>query len=167
MTAGFTLGKFAPLHKGHQFLIESALANVDRLVVVIYACDELPQCDVRTRASWIARLYPQVDLVLASNGPKETGYTPEIIASQEQYLLGLLAEYRFDSFFSSEPYGEHISKAFSCRNVQVDCNRLQVPISASMIRDNLPRYQDFLSPLVFNDLMNARAITLFKHKVES
>ena len=44
MKLGFTLGKFAPLHKGHQWLIDKALSQVDQLIVVIYACDELPQC---------------------------------------------------------------------------------------------------------------------------
>ena len=33
---GFTIGKFAPLHKGHQFLIETALKEMDEFYVVIY-----------------------------------------------------------------------------------------------------------------------------------
>ena len=32
---GFTIGKFAPLHKGHQFLIETALKEMDEVYVVI------------------------------------------------------------------------------------------------------------------------------------
>lgn len=35
-TLGLTLGKFAPLHKGHQFMIETALQEVDELILVIY-----------------------------------------------------------------------------------------------------------------------------------
>ena len=35
---GLTLGKFAPLHRGHQYLIETALAETERLVVLIYDC---------------------------------------------------------------------------------------------------------------------------------
>ena len=49
---GLTLGKFAPLHLGYQFLIESALGHVDQLIVVIYACDELPECPLCIRAAW-------------------------------------------------------------------------------------------------------------------
>ena len=33
---GFTIGKFAPFHKGHQYLIETALKEVDKLIVVVY-----------------------------------------------------------------------------------------------------------------------------------
>ena len=31
MRRGLVLGKFAPLHRGHQFLIEHALAQVDKI----------------------------------------------------------------------------------------------------------------------------------------
>lgn len=153
MKWGLTLGKFAPLHKGHQFLIESALLEVDKLVVVIYACDELPQCKLSMRAAWLHSLYPHVEVVLAPNGPKETGYTADIMRSQEHYLLGLLSAYTFDYFFSSEPYGSHISLAFQCINRQIDLQRKNVAISATMIRNNLTKYQDFLSPRVFGDLI--------------
>ncbi len=39
-TRGLTLGKFAPLHCGHQLLIDTALAEVDELVITIYDCPE-------------------------------------------------------------------------------------------------------------------------------
>ncbi|MDZ7902667.1 MAG: adenylyltransferase/cytidyltransferase family protein, partial [Rheinheimera sp.] len=39
MKRGLTLGKFAPFHRGHQLLIETALAETDEVVVLIYATD--------------------------------------------------------------------------------------------------------------------------------
>ena len=39
-TRGLTLGKFAPLHKGHQLVIETALSEMDEVVVIIYDCLE-------------------------------------------------------------------------------------------------------------------------------
>jgi len=33
---GLTLGKYAPLHHGHQLVIETALAEMDETVVLIY-----------------------------------------------------------------------------------------------------------------------------------
>ena len=36
---GFTIGKFAPLHKGHQFLIETALKEMDEMIVIVYDTD--------------------------------------------------------------------------------------------------------------------------------
>jgi len=34
MTRGLVLGKFAPLHRGHQLLIERSLADCDRTVIL-------------------------------------------------------------------------------------------------------------------------------------
>ena len=36
---GFTIGKFAPFHKGHQYLIETGLAECDEFYVVVYETD--------------------------------------------------------------------------------------------------------------------------------
>jgi cytidyltransferase-like protein len=33
---GLTLGKYAPLHKGHQLVIETAFSLMDEVVVMIY-----------------------------------------------------------------------------------------------------------------------------------
>ena len=40
---GFTIGKFAPFHKGHQYLIETALKEMDEFYVVVY---DTPQFDI-------------------------------------------------------------------------------------------------------------------------
>ena len=37
VTTGLVLGKYAPLHAGHQLVIETALAEVDHLIAVVYA----------------------------------------------------------------------------------------------------------------------------------
>jgi cytidyltransferase-like protein len=36
MKTGLTLGKYAPLHKGHQYVIETALREMDKLIVIAY-----------------------------------------------------------------------------------------------------------------------------------
>jgi cytidyltransferase-like protein len=36
MITGLTLGKYSPFHKGHQYLIDTALSEVDHLIIVIY-----------------------------------------------------------------------------------------------------------------------------------
>lgn len=153
MTRGFTLGKFAPLHKSHQFLIEFALQQVDHLSVVIYACDELPSCSLQTRINWITQLYPTVQVIEAPDGPKEVGYSIEITQKHDAYLKQLLKGQSFDCFFSSEPYGEHISRAFNCKDIRVDQERTNVPISGTQVRSNVNMCAEFLSPLVFDVLV--------------
>ena len=38
---GFTIGKYAPYHIGHKFLIETAVKNMDEFYVVVYNTPEL------------------------------------------------------------------------------------------------------------------------------
>ena len=81
---GLTLGKFAPFHKGHQFLVETALKEVDKLFLVIYNAPETTNIPLNVRANWVRKLYPKVEVVEAWDGPSETGYTQEIKKKQEE-----------------------------------------------------------------------------------
>jgi HTH-type transcriptional repressor of NAD biosynthesis genes len=83
-TRGLTLGKFAPLHKGHQFLIETALAEMDEVIVMVYDCPETIAVPLSVRAAWIRQLYPTVRVIEAWDGPTEIGDTPQIKAMKGQ-----------------------------------------------------------------------------------
>src|SRR5687768_11270908 len=87
---GLTLGKFAPLHKGHQYVLETALTEVDELIVVIYDCPAVTRVPLNVRASWIRELYPDVRVIEAWDGPLEVGDTPEIRSSHEAYISSAL-----------------------------------------------------------------------------
>nr|WP_309248942.1 adenylyltransferase/cytidyltransferase family protein [Paenibacillus sp. MZ04-78.2] len=133
-TAGLTLGKFAPLHRGHQYMIETALTEMDHVIVVIYDCPETTDIPLTVRAGWIRALYPAVEVIAAWDGPTETGYTPEIKKAQEDYILGLLGGRSVTHFYSSEPYGEHMSTALNAVNRQVDPKRETFPVSGTAVR---------------------------------
>ena len=49
---GFTIGKFAPLHKGHQYLIETGLKEMDQFITIIYETDKI-SIPIEKRAEWI------------------------------------------------------------------------------------------------------------------
>ena len=83
---GLTLGKFAPLHKGHQELIETALNEMDKLIILIYEADET-EIPLSVRARWLRNLYPQAEVLEAWDGPQQVGDTPEIKAIQEKYII--------------------------------------------------------------------------------
>ncbi|MGO4373116.1 adenylyltransferase/cytidyltransferase family protein, partial [Paenibacillus sp. MCAF20] len=91
---GLTLGKYAPFHKGHQYVVETALSEMDEVIVIIYDCPETIDIPLPVRAGWIRTLYPAVRVIEAWGGPNEVGYTPEIKAMHEQYVLGLLEDQR-------------------------------------------------------------------------
>ncbi|MFD1903217.1 adenylyltransferase/cytidyltransferase family protein [Paenibacillus rhizoplanae] len=109
-TLGLTLGKFAPLHKGHQFMFETALREVDELIVVIYETTVSP-VPLQIRANWIRSLYPAVRVIEAWDGPDGYSDDREHEIREEQYILGLLKGEQVTHFYSSEFYGGHMSRA--------------------------------------------------------
>ena len=148
-----TLGKFAPLHRGHQHLIEQAIQNTDEQIIVIYDAKEVTPVPLRTRAGWIRSLYPNVTVIEGKDGPTVSGYTDEIKKIQEDYILGLLNGKRITHFFSSEPYGEHMSNALNAINVVVDLDRIRFPISGTAIREDVFENRNFIHPVVYKDLI--------------
>ncbi len=154
MKIGLTLGKFAPLHRGHQLVIECSLAETDQTLVLIYDCPELDVPPLPVRAQWIRRLYPQVEVLEAWDGPSETGLDPVITARHDAYLKQCLAGRRITHFYSSEPYGEHVSRALGAVDRRVDNARSSVPISATAIRSDPFAHRQFLAPLVYRDFLS-------------
>lgn len=149
MITGLTLGKFAPFHKGHQFLIETALKSVDRLIVIVYDAPKQTKVPLAIRAEWIKALYPETIVLVADQVPKDEGYTEAIQQKHVAYILSLVQAYKVDFFFSSEPYGEKMSKALGAKNVLVDHARVFLNISGTEIRKDIDAYRAYLDPLVF------------------
>ncbi|MCZ7652266.1 MAG: AAA family ATPase [Thermoanaerobaculia bacterium] len=150
---GLTLGKYAPLHRGHQLVIETALAEMDEIVVVVYDAPEATDIPLRVRADWIRELYPCVEVLEAWDGPAEVGYAPATMRAHERYLLGRLGQRRITHFYSSERYGEHVSRALGAVDRRVDVARVAVPVSATAVRANPFAHRAFLHPRVYRDLV--------------
>ena len=130
---GFTIGKFAPLHKGHQFLIETALKEMDEVYVVIYETDII-NINIEQRAQWIKQLYPKVNIIYAYNSPKKYGLDKESVEIQMNYLSKLIKGVPVTHFYSSELYGEKVAEYLKIENRLVDLERKNIPISATLIR---------------------------------
>lgn len=151
MKIGLTLGKFTPLHKGHQFMIETALSEMDALYVLIYDSPETSNIPLNRRADWIRKLYPQVKVIEGWNSPSEAGYTKEIMEIQDRYILKMAGHLGITHFYSSEPYGEHVSKALNALNRQVDISRARINISGTAIRQDLYANRHFMADVVYKD----------------
>ncbi|WP_124726705.1 AAA family ATPase [Staphylospora marina] len=149
---GLTLGKFAPLHKGHQYMIETALSEVDELVILIYDAAET-EIPLSVRAEWLRRLYPQAVVLEAWDGPQEVGDTPKIRTMHEEYILRRIKGRRITHFYSSEFYGEHVSRRLGAINRQVDPGRTVFPVSGTLVREDPFKWRDYVHPLVYRDLI--------------
>ena len=137
---GVIIGKFYPPHKGHKFLIDTALEQVEKLTVIV--CDHPSQSiPGETRAAWLRAIHPRVEVVITPDD------LPDEPVPWAQRTLDILQS-RPDAVFTSELYGEGYAEAMSCRHVLVDLDRISVPICATEIRaaplDNL----EYLEPCV-------------------
>ena len=153
MQIGLTLGKYAPFHKGHQYVIETALREMDKVIVIIYDAPEITTVPLNIRADQIRRLYPQVTVTEAWDGPSEVGDSPEIRKKHEDYIIHNLNIKHVDAFYSSEFYGLHVSRALRAANRIVDKERIAYNISSTLIRQNPYKYRKYLDPLVYSDLI--------------
>lgn len=150
---GFTLGKFAPLHKGHQRVLHLAEAEMDKVIALIYDAPEQTSIPLSKRADWIRQLHPSVEVIEGVNGPTVTGRSLEVMRIQEDYVKRMLQGRSITHFYSSEFYGEHMSRALGALDRRVDCSRTTVPISASRIRQAPFAYRHFVDPFVYRDLI--------------
>ncbi len=98
-------------------------------------------------------LYPTVQVIEAWNGPTEVGYTPELMRAHERYVNDSLGVDGVTHFFSSEPYGQHMSRALGAVDRLVDVPRARVPISAREVRNDPFAHRQFVHPLVYRDLI--------------
>lgn len=149
---GLTLGKYAPLHLGHQWMFETALKEVDQLYVLIYQ-SSVTNIPLNIRANWIRKLYPQIHVIEAWDGPE--GYSNErsFKIEQENYILKQLNGIKITHFYSSEFYGDHVSQALGAIDRRLDPNRVYIPISATMIRENSYLHRAYISDVVYPDLI--------------
>jgi NadR type nicotinamide-nucleotide adenylyltransferase len=154
MTTGLVLGKFAPLHKGHQLLIETALEENDRVVLMIYDAPDVTTIPLPVRSRWIRILYPSVHIFEAFDGPREVGDTPEIKRMHEAYRLNTLGGQPISNFYSSEFYGQHVSESLGAKDRRIDPDRKRLPVSATDIRKNPYAQRQFLNPMVYRDLIS-------------
>lgn len=147
---GFTIGKFAPLHKGHQFLIETAMKEMDEFYIVVYDTDIIKN-PVEERADWIRKLYPKAHIIYAFNSPKQYGLDKESVNIQMEYLSKLIKGIPVTHFYSSEPYGEKVAEYLNINNRIVDKERIAVPISAKKIRKDSNTNSKYLEGFVYKE----------------
>jgi NadR type nicotinamide-nucleotide adenylyltransferase len=138
---------------GHQYVIETALAETDKVYVMIYDSPEVTRIPLAVRAQWIRELYPTVHVLEAYNVPSEVSNEPQKKREHEQYILHILNGRQVTHFFSSEFYGEHVSQALQAHNRQIDPERRVHPVSASLIRSDPYRYRHYMHPRVYRDLI--------------
>jgi NadR type nicotinamide-nucleotide adenylyltransferase len=133
-------------------LVETALAEVDELVVMVYATNVI-DVPLQVRAGWIRELYPTIRIIEAWDAPDGYGDDPEICREQESYILEKLNGLRITHFYSSEFYGDHVSRALGAVDRRIDEVRTTVPISGTALREDYIAGRQYIAPVVYADLI--------------
>lgn len=136
---GVVVGKFMPPHRGHRFLIETALSRCERVVVIVCGkpVDPIPP---ELRVAWLRELVPAAELLLIDDRYDEND--TRVWAENTMGWLGRAP----DVVFTSEDYGERYASMMGARHVMVDRARLTVPCSGTAVRSDPFAMWDFIDP---------------------
>lgn len=177
---GLVVGKFSPLHRGHQLVIERALAECDEVAIISYSLPEFPRCEAAARERWLAELFSQtrrlvIDAARLEVICAERGLTPRDIPHNDAgdephrrfcaWLCHDILHFHPDAVFTSEGYGEGFaavlgtcltaatSTSRQVHHVSVDPQRSAVSVSGTMLRANPHAHRKFIPPAVYADFV--------------
>jgi HTH-type transcriptional repressor of NAD biosynthesis genes len=176
---GLVVGKFAPLHLGHEWMIDQAAEQCDRLVILSYSNPEFDRCPSHTRRRWLGTRFPAHQIVVIDSPwlfrecnirhipvrplpPNDSSDD-----AQQHFLAWLLDDVLKvapDIFFCSEPYGPRCAEVLTHRlahpvkSVVLDLHRRHVPISATKIRADPHGERDWMSADVRADFVHRIAL---------
>ena len=145
---GLVIGRFDPPHLGHSYLVDQASLRCDRLALYVNSgpADAAPGA---LRTAWLAELHPTVTVVevrheLRTDFGDETLWQRWIDLFRRHWPF----ETGPDIVCSSDPYIAELARRLGAEPVVVDADRLNVPISATMIRQDPAAHLDMLAPPV-------------------
>jgi HTH-type transcriptional regulator, transcriptional repressor of NAD biosynthesis genes len=141
---GFVLGKFYPLHRGHIHLINSALIQVEKLIIIIGTLkrESIPG---ELRYQWLKETFPKLEIHhLTDENPQYPEEHPDFwniwIKSIRKFIPG-----KIDIIFSSETYGDELAEKLDARHICIDLKRKIFPVSGTEIRKHPMKYWEFIA----------------------
>jgi NadR type nicotinamide-nucleotide adenylyltransferase len=172
---GLVVGKFAPLHRGHELVIRRALDESEEVVILSYSKPEMPECPPERRERWLELLFPDTRRLVLDDDRLRTYAAPnnwpasipanDAPGETHQAFCAFLCErvlgVTVDAVFTSEDYGDDFaagltrrfqasdSSAALVRHVLVDRRREAMPISGSMLRASVHDHRQWLAPAVY------------------
>ena len=144
---GLVVGKFAPLHQGHQFLLETAIKECESVTVLVYSNPDFDAMPSQIRATWLRALYPRLEVFVPDDPPPNDAGDHE----QREFVKGwLLARgIAVDAVFTSEAYGAGFAAHLGVVHRLVDLERQRFGVSGTQIRADIHASRHSLSPLVY------------------
>jgi HTH-type transcriptional repressor of NAD biosynthesis genes len=146
---GLVIGKFMPIHLGHVALINFAAQQCHELIVSMSYTDADP-IHHNLRFQWICEIF-QHDKRIKPALVKDD-FDDETLPWNERTKIWadfIRKTYpAIDVLFTSEKYGEPFGRHLGVKHISFDPFRLQIPVSATRIRENPFHYWSFIPPVV-------------------
>jgi NadR type nicotinamide-nucleotide adenylyltransferase len=171
---GLVVGKFCPLHLGHESVIRRAMELCGRVFVISYTNPEFPGCEPERRRRWLSERFPDTHL-LVLDGTEGIPIPPNDAAdSVHRRFVGMLCREHLktsvDAVFTSESYGDGFAAELTAffresepshsrvAHVSVDESRSTLPISGTLLRSEVHEHRQFLAPCVYADFVQRVAL---------
>lgn len=148
-TTGLVLGKFIPLHKGHELLLTFAQNYVETLYVVV---DNVPDSPIsgEIRCKWIQQLLPNAKVFyMPCPMPQDPSVHPDFWNIWKSGLINLIPQ-KPNFVFASEEYGIQLADILDAKFIPVDPQRQVFPVSGSAIKKNIMENWDSLTQVAKN-----------------
>ncbi|MGW3917304.1 adenylyltransferase/cytidyltransferase family protein, partial [Streptomyces sp. NPDC005070] len=141
---GLVLGKFYPPHAGHHHLVRTALAQCDRLTVLVCAAsvESVPLVD---RVAWMREAHPEAQVVGAVDDHAVDLHDPAVWDAHMAVFRSAVPD-PVDAVFTSESYGAELARRFGAAEVGVDLDRTTYPVSGTAVRKDPVGCWTFLGP---------------------
>jgi NadR type nicotinamide-nucleotide adenylyltransferase len=150
-THALIVGKFAPLHRGHQYLIDCALRESSKVTVLVYAKPDFTAMPQAMRAGWLKEIYPELTVLEPQKPPPDTADDFTHREFVRQFLID--NDLQIDAVFTSEEYGDGFAQHLTVRHRLVDKARIAVPVSGTQVRQDVHAQKGFLHPAVYRSFV--------------
>ena len=148
MIKAFVFGKFLPFHKGHEAMIKFALTKCDYLTVLV-CCSDRENISDTIRSLWIKKTFESEKRVevkpfnyIESELPNASESSEKISEIWAVVFKKLFPDYSI--LITSEPYGNFVAKNMKIQHIAFDNEKTLFPVSASLIKNDLFSYWNYL-----------------------
>ena len=149
---GLFIGSFNPVHNGHIEVIKFALTKVETLTILFcYEPDE--KIAAILRGGWLqsicremgeGRIHIEEVCEPALSYSKKSSRV--VSKAWADYVLQRFGH--FDAVFGSEKYVDYMAEYMNCEAQVFDSQRLNVPVSSTLIRNKPFKYWDYIPSVV-------------------
>jgi cytidyltransferase-like protein len=142
---GLVVGKFAPFHLGHQYVIDTALEKKDCVIVLVYSNPDFPDMPAHVRANWIRQIYKgrSVHVFTPDNPPPNDAddFTHrefvKVWLEQHRTTLPFGSKNWIDTVYGSDDYIPGFAKHIGTSYQIVDAKRSKYNTSGTEVREYL------------------------------